>query len=138
MAEKAVQIVKNLMKKATHDGKDIHLALLECRNTTWSDTIGSPAQRLMGRRTKTLVPTTDALLQPKTIDPTLVQKELTQHRQKQKEYFDQHTKSLTQLKNGNSILVSAKDGKWKLAKVTSRNENSPRSYNIITPKGQYY
>ena len=95
MAEKAVQTVKNLMKKATHDGKDIHLALLEYRNTPWSDTIGSPAQRLIGRRTKTLVPTTDALLQPKTIDPTLVQKEPTQCQQKQKEYFDQHTKPLT-------------------------------------------
>ena len=59
MAEKAVQTVKRLMKKATLDGKDFHLALLEYRNTPWSDTIGSPVQRLMGRRTKTLLPTKD-------------------------------------------------------------------------------
>ena len=87
MAEKAVQTVKKLMMKAAHDGNDMHLALLEYQNTPWSDTIGSPTQRLMGRRTKTLVPTTDALSQPKTIEPTLVQKELTQCRQKQKKIF---------------------------------------------------
>ena len=32
MAEKAVQIVKRLMKKAVHDGKGLQLALLEYRN----------------------------------------------------------------------------------------------------------
>ena len=91
------------MKKVSHDGKDIHLGLLEYRNTPWSDTIGSPAQCLMGRRTKTLVPTTGALLQPNSS----VQKELAQHRQQQKYYFYQHTKPLTKLKTGESILVSA-------------------------------
>ena len=65
MAEKAVQTVKRLMKKAAHDGKDLQLALLDYRNTPWSDTIGSPVQHLMGRQTKTLVPTTSTLLQPK-------------------------------------------------------------------------
>ena len=138
MAEKAVQTVKRLMKKAVHDGKDLQLALLEYRNTPWSDTIGSPAQRLMGRRTKTLVPTTGSLLQPKTIDPTLVRKELIQRRQQQKYYHDQHAKPLKQLKPGDSVLVSAKDGKWKPAKVTSINQNGSRSYNIITPQGQQY
>ena len=81
MAEKAVQTVKRLMTKAAHNGSDLQLALLEYRNTPWSDTIGPPVQRLMGRRTKTLVPTTGSLLKPQTIDPSLVQKELVQHRQ---------------------------------------------------------
>ena len=138
MAEKAVQTMKRLMKKATHDGKDLYLALMEYRNTPWSDTIGSPAQRLMGRRTKTLIPTSDTLLQPKTIDPTLVQEELIQRCQRQKFYFDQHAKPLNQLKTGDSILVSAQDGKWKPAKVLGINENGPRSYDITTPNGQHY
>ena len=47
MAEKAVQTMKRLMKKATHDGKDLYLALMEYRNTPWSDTIGSPVQCLL-------------------------------------------------------------------------------------------
>ena len=37
-----------------------------------SDSIGSPAQRLMGRRTKTLLPISSALLKPKTINPKAV------------------------------------------------------------------
>ena len=77
----------------------------------------------MGRRTKTLIPTADTLLQPKTIDPTLVQEELIQCRQHQKFYYDQHAKPLNQLETGDSILVSAQDGKWKPAKVLGINEN---------------
>ena len=61
MAEKAVQAVKNLLKKAIHDKQDPYIALLDYRNTLVSDTLGSPAQRLMGRRTKTLTPTMEKL-----------------------------------------------------------------------------
>ena len=76
MAEKAVQTVKNLLKKAIHDKQDPYIALVDYRNTPVSDTLGSPAQRLMSRRTKTLIPTTEKLLQPKTINPRSVQNEL--------------------------------------------------------------
>ena len=79
MAEKAVQTIKRLMKKATHNGNDPYLALLEYRNTPWSDTLGSPAQQLMGRRTKTLIPTASNLLKPETINPITVQEELQKH-----------------------------------------------------------
>ena len=86
MAEKAVQTIKRLMKKATHNGNDPYLALLEYRNTPWSDTLGSSAQRLMGRRTKTLIPTASNLLKPETINPITVQEELQEHR-RQQNYF---------------------------------------------------
>ena len=80
MAEKAVQTAKRLMKKAKQDGNDPYLALLEYRNTPWSDTLGSPAQRLMGRQTKTLLPVSSTLLKPETIDPKTVQEELQRKR----------------------------------------------------------
>ena len=57
MAEKAVQTVKALIKKAIHDKRDPYIALLDYRNTPVSDNLGSPSQRLMGRRTRTLIPT---------------------------------------------------------------------------------
>ena len=44
--EKAVQTIKSLIKKAKDDDRDIHLALLELRNTPINDQLGSPAQRL--------------------------------------------------------------------------------------------
>jgi len=83
MAQKAVQTVKAIMKKIPHHESDPHLALLDNRNIPGVDGIGSPAQRLMGRRTKTLIPTTDTLLAPKTIDPSVVQMKLTHHKMQQ-------------------------------------------------------
>ena len=77
-AEKAVQTIKSLIKKANDDKKDIYLALLELRNTPINDLLGSPAQRLMGRRTKTLLPTSNQLLTPKTIKPKIVQSQIKQ------------------------------------------------------------
>ena len=138
MAEKSVQTVKNLMKKALHDRKDPYLALLDYRNTPWSDNIGSPAQRLMGRRTKTLIPTTEELLRPKTINPGMVQKELEQRKRLQKYYYDQHAKPLKKLKIGESVMMQTKDGKWKPAKITGISQNAPRSYFITTTQGQCY
>ena len=138
MAEKAVQTIKRLMKKAAHDGNDNYLALLEYRNTPWSDTLGSPVQRLMGRRTKTLIPTANTLLKPATINPTAVQEELQKHRKQQKMFYDRQAKPLKSLKIGDSVLMTSKDGTWKPAKVTSISQRAPCSYNIVTPQGQYY
>ena len=88
MAKKAVQTVKRLMTKARQDGNDPYLALIEYRNTPWSDTLGSLAQRLMGRRTKTVLPVSSTLLKLKTIEPKMVQEELQKQRSKQKLYND--------------------------------------------------
>ena len=61
-AEKAVQTVKNLLRKAQVENRDFHLALLDLHNSPTNDNIGSPVHRLMSRRTKTLLPTADNLL----------------------------------------------------------------------------
>ena len=46
-----------MMKKARIAGTDPNLSLLDYRNTPTEGLGSSPAQRLFGRRTKTLVPT---------------------------------------------------------------------------------
>ena len=51
MAERSVQTLKNILKKSAQS--DVHLAILEWRNTPIDNNIGSPVQLLMGRRTKT-------------------------------------------------------------------------------------
>jgi len=67
-AESAVKVTKNLFKTALRDGRDPWLALLEYRNTP-VETIGSsPLQRLMSRRTKTMIPTASALLRPRVVE----------------------------------------------------------------------
>jgi len=93
----------------------------------------------MGRWTKTLIPTTSALLTPKTITPSFVQKKLTFHKAQQKFYYDRHAKRLPMLNVGESVLMQMKDGNWTPTKVTSVSQTAPWSYYIKTPeRGQYH
>ncbi|KAL9951231.1 hypothetical protein ACROYT_G043856 [Oculina patagonica] len=62
-AEKAVQTVKNLFRKCKASGTSEFQALLDWRNTPTAGIGTSPAQRLMGRRCKTLLPVAGSLLQ---------------------------------------------------------------------------
>lgn len=136
-AEKAVQTVKSLMRKADEDNKDIYLAILELRNTPINDQLGSPAQRLMGRRTKTLLPTSNQLLIQKTMKPATVQSQLKQQQNRQKQYYDQHTKQLPELNKGDKVKIQGNEGKWRSATIT-KVTNTPRSYVVTTPEGSTY
>ena len=55
-AEAAVKIAKRLLRKYRTAHEDPYLGLLNQRNTPTEGLKTSPAQRLMGRRTKTLFP----------------------------------------------------------------------------------
>jgi transposase InsO family protein len=91
-AENAVKNVKRIMKKSLKSGEDPFLALLSWRNTPSEGLNSSPVQRLYGRRTRTLLPTTNTLRKPKRV--THVKKEMTVRKNKQKQYYDSNTKSL--------------------------------------------
>ena len=67
LAEKFVQIVKRLLTKAKEAKSDPYLSLLEYRNTI-IDSIATPAQLLMSRRLRSVLPITPKQLTPKTID----------------------------------------------------------------------
>ena len=72
--------------KAVKDNKDPWLALLDQRNTPTESLGSSPVQRLMSRRTRTLLPTATNLLYPKV--PENVDQLLKLKRQKTKFYHD--------------------------------------------------
>lgn len=74
-----MQTAKRLLEKAKTDGKDPYLGLLEYRNTPTD--IGSPAQRLMSRELRSILPVTKKQLRPKT---NLDQKPLTEQRRTRK------------------------------------------------------
>ena len=65
--ENAVKTSKNLIKKAASTNLDFQLALLDWRNTPTEGMKSSPAQRMFGRRTRTLLPTSKELLEPQLI-----------------------------------------------------------------------
>ena len=135
-AEKAVQIVKNILKKARDDKQDPYLALLALRNTPIDDEVGSPVQQLMGRRTRTLLPTTNELLLPKSIQASTVRKAIVQRQQRQKHYYDRLSQPLAQLKVGDNVTFQCSNA-WKPATISGV-AHTPRSYMVTTPEGQTY
>ncbi|KAF7641656.1 hypothetical protein LDENG_00275380 [Lucifuga dentata] len=66
-AESAVKTAKRLLLRAKAAGQDPYLALLGHCNTPSQGLETSPVQRLLSRRTRTLLPTKTSLLQPKVV-----------------------------------------------------------------------
>ena len=96
-AEAAAKQAKSLLRKARKTKGDLHLALLALRNTPTESMGTSPAQRLLGRRCRTLLPTTKGLLKPKTVQAEVVQKETQARQVKQAKYYNQEAKDLPSL-----------------------------------------
>ena len=65
MAERSIQTVKHLFRKAHAEGKGEHIALLEYRNTPMLDCEYSRAQPLMNRMLRDKIPPKSDLLKPK-------------------------------------------------------------------------
>ncbi len=102
-AEKTVGIAKQLIKKANKENKDLHLALLDYRNTPISGIGKSPVQMLMSRRTNTTLPIKETLLKPEIV--TGVTEKLEQQKEKQKKHYDVGSKDLLPLHKGESVLM---------------------------------
>ena len=64
-AEAVVKMAKRTMRKGKEGNGDIYKAFLELRNTPSQGIESSPAQRLLGRRTRAFVQTTANLLRPR-------------------------------------------------------------------------
>ena len=56
LAEKYVQIIKNLFYKAKEEGQDLHMCLMIYRNTPLSSHLQSPMQILSSRSTRSTLP----------------------------------------------------------------------------------
>ena len=102
-AESAVKIAKRMIKKIDETKSDIHLALLDWRNTPTVGMDSSPVQRLMARRTRTLIPTAGKLLQPQVCQD--VTEKLIKKRQQTKRKYDKHTKPLPPLCLGQPVYI---------------------------------
>ncbi len=83
-AERAVQTVKRLWEK----NDDKQLSLLDYRTTPLENLRLSPAQLLMGRRPRNLLPANKKLLEPTQHDMVEVRRYLQGEKNKQKFYYD--------------------------------------------------
>ena len=128
-AERMVQTVKNLIKKA----QDSCYALLVYRTMPLEGIGYAPSQLLMGRRLNTKLPMSKTSLKPHLPDHKLVQQRLNYNQIKQKEYYDRGTNILKQLGQGEGVRVW-KEGQWRPG-IIQRRAAQPRSYIVQTEKG---
>ena len=129
LAERAVQTVKDLLKKA----KDPYLAMLSYRTTAIDDIGLSPAEMMFSRKLKTKLPTSAPLLQQKGL-PKNLKKRFKRRQEKQKQYHDRGSKALKPLKIGKNVVMQHKEV-WRPATVTEKHP-SPRSYVVENENGQ--
>ncbi len=132
-AEQAVKMAKQLMRKAKQAKTDPCLAILDFRNTPSQGMQSSPSQRLMSRRTKTLLPTTPTLLTPKTEENVV--NELKASKKRAAFYYNRGARDLKPLQRGDVVRVSPQglgDRSWRKAEVLGPVQGRPRSYEIRT------
>ena len=136
-AEAAVKTVKKIFKRAIKDRSDKWAALLEWRNTITPNMDSSPVQRIMSRRTRSLLPCASSKLKPD------VQKEITpnimERRKKAKYWYDRGAKELPKLVIGQPVRVKTHphkpDSSWITGQVIK--EAAPRSF-IVEVNGKQY
>nr|XP_012556746.2 uncharacterized protein K02A2.6-like [Hydra vulgaris] len=132
MAERHVQIAKNLLNKAKRSIQDQYIALLEVKNTP-VDGLASLAQLISGRRLRSTLPTSLSLLQVNPID---VNKFVKKNREKvqnlQKKYYEKNAKILENVSDGDCVRIH--DGnRWQPGKIVESKQQ--RSFNVKTLNG---
>ena len=136
--ESAVKTAKRMLRKTSKSGEDQYLALLNIRNTPTQGVASSPAQRLLGRRTRSLLPSTRSLLEPRN-PPNLYEMEQLQLNQKRQQcYYNRSAHDLPALNVGDTVrmkpFVLGKHD-WDKGKVTKRLDE--RSYEIQSHRSTY-
>ena len=116
------------------DGKDPFLALLDLRNTPTQGIGYSPAQRIFGRRTKSLLPTAEHLLKPRYADRT--KEKLYERKERQTHYYNRGAKELKPLSVGDTVRIrpAGNEKGWKKAFV--QEQSDVRSYKVRTEDGR--
>ena len=127
--------MKSSLEKAKDDNKDLHLTMLEARNTP-VDNYRSPAELAVGRQLRSVLPVNPNNLKIKTIDHDEFKDRRKKDEEKQSKYYDQHTKKMKELRSGEAMRM-LRDGKWEPAIVLEK-ADEPRSYILKTENARMY
>ena len=137
--ESAVKTAKRLLRKTTDAGIDPYLAILDHRNTSTQGMESSPAQWLMNRRTKTLLPTTRELLKPCSVVPDREITALRKRQEKPAQHYNKSAKELKPLDKGDLVRMKpfvVRRKTWQKAVVKEGLDE--RSYAVETANGDTY
>ena len=94
LAEKKVQTIKNILSKAKSDDQCALLSILQYRSTP-IDGLASAAQLLMGRQLRSILPSTNQQLKPKTVDHNTFLSRRMKLQVVQKAYYDRVTNGIS-------------------------------------------
>ena len=90
----------------------------------------------MSRRLRGRLPTKEPKLTPKVVNQQEVNKHFHESKSRQKKYFDQGSKKLSQLHIGQQCRAQATpQGPWKPAAVVLQQHTTPRSYVVKMENG---
>ena len=133
MAERAVQTIKQILKKAEKSGEDPYIAIQAHRACPDSNAGLSPAERLFGRKIRTRLPSFRESKRQFQNDGYSSQRRSIA--MKQKTYHDRSAKQHPPIQQGSTVRMY-KDSSWQIkARVIGR-EQHPRSYKIQTEEGK--
>lgn len=135
LAERHIQTIKGLLTKAGDSKEKLMTAVLDY-NSTPKNNLPSPAELLMGRRIRTDLLMTRAMLTPR-YDTSNAIEELERRQTKSKEYHDKNTKYLPDLLPNQDILIQMDTRNWTPARVIEKSDQ-PESYQVQTPDGKCY
>ena len=143
MVERCVQTVKRIIKKCKKSGQDLHLALLCYKTTPIDHNLPSPCELLNGRMYKSNLPSVPLAQQMKSSSAgrphrDTIHKELTDRQNKQKYYYDRHTKPLDRLYEGQQVAIQDNKGYWTKTGVIKSVDHDRRQYIIETGNGSIY
>jgi len=133
LAERAVLSAKNLMEKSK---RDVFQNLLNLRNIPRNETLGSPAERLMSRQTRTTLPISKSILVPALKDNVAVKTQLSKKRHCQKTYYDKSSRALRPLIKGEIVRLATSKGHDRIGLVKQLCDE-PRSYLVETEGKEY-
>ena len=134
--ESAVKKAKKILRKSKKSNSDAFLALLDQRNTSTQDIGSSPVQRLMNRRTRTILPTAASLLQPRSINPEQERGKMKEELAKQPEYYNRNAHEA--LEEGDVVRMQPfKLGQKEWKKGTIKRRLGEKSYEVETPDAVY-
>ena len=116
------------------------MAILAYRNTPTQGFSTSPAQWLMSRRTKTLLQTTEMLLQLAV--PATAMEEMSRNKTRQASYYNQHARDLPELQVGDIVrfIPPGRDrsSSQEQIKATVRARHASRSYVTVMEDGREF
>ena len=115
------------MHKAHEAGQDLYKALPDFCNTPSEGLDASPAQRLFGRQTKTLLLLSTVLL--KTPGSQNSAKQLWSRKERQEQYNYCSTIELEALRAGDTVHIKLAMGEIRWTKATVQDQVNIRSYN---------